>query len=92
MKKVYFSHYGEAVSMDKNDAIELCKKALEGKGYNTESYPSSKVLKGRTSRREKSYIMLNKKCVVVNHCLDWIPTEWQMLLNDLTAVEVTNEG
>ena len=70
-------------SLDKNDAIRLAQKALEGKGWNLSDYPSFKRIKGRKVSREVGGMRYGRKYVQVNCSLDWTDYEWQDLLNNL---------
>ena len=82
MTKTYFSHYGEVVSLSKEDALNLCEKAMLG-SYNLMEYPTARRLKSKTVKRENPYIRIGFKTVTVNCCLDWEKWEWESLLNEL---------
>ena len=85
-KKVYFSHYGEVVSMNKSDALKLCEDALKRQGYDLMNYESSRALKKENSR-ESGCMRVGNKYVTVNHCLDWTEYEWESLKKDLITEE-----
>jgi len=70
-------------SLDKKDAISLAQKALEGKGWNLNDYPSFKKIKGRKVKREVGGMRYGKKYVQVNCSLDWTDYEWRDLLDVL---------
>jgi hypothetical protein len=80
--KFYFCHYGIVTSMNKQDAIQLCKDALSGQGYNLGNYKSSKVLKRPELRRYCGFYQ-NNRYIDVKHCLDWSDYDWNELLIDL---------
>lgn len=81
--KIYFSHYGEVVSLDRRDAIKLANDALKGKGWNLDSYPSYKLLRNKESRKEDQGFKYNGVWKEVNHCLDWEKDDWEYFLENI---------
>jgi hypothetical protein len=85
--KIYFAQYGMVVSMDKQDALSLCRDAIAGKPWNLLDYKSSKQLRRPEIRRGEGFYQ-NGVYVSVNHALDWEEYEWQNLYNELTTLPV----
>ncbi len=83
-RKIYFCQYGFLFSMSKNDAIKLCRDALQGKGHNLMGYSTSRQLK-RMINNEVDGLIIGKGYHDINYCLDWDKLDWEILLECLES-------